>query len=156
LRELQLRVVPLGLRKWGNADDKDDCRVRRRLDWDIVRERNSNRAFGNTVNRRMFLLPVVGGLILLSPIAFLRQREISRRPIVTASASGQHVIPAKGKSGPHVLALVEFDRPSKDGQTVHCKIADQFVGWPSDPQAFDISIRLAVRTDSCYDSVRVP
>jgi hypothetical protein len=89
-------------------------------------------------------------------IALVRQWEIGRRPVVTASASGQHVIVSKGKGAPvFVVATVEFDRPSKDGLSVHCKIDDQQVGKPSDTKAFDVSIRLAVRTDSCYDAVRV-
>jgi len=103
-----------------------------------------------------FFLAVAGALVLLSPLVFLRQREISKRPIVTASATDQRVIPPTGKGGPHVVATVEFDRPSKDGLSVHCKIADQFVGRPSDATALDTQIRLAVRTDSCYDAVRVP
>jgi hypothetical protein len=89
-------------------------------------------------------------------IALVRQWEIGRRPVVTASASGQHVIVSKGKGAPvFVVATVECDRPSKDGLSVHCKIDDQQVGKPSDTKAFDVSIRLAVRTDSCYDAVRV-
>jgi hypothetical protein len=100
-------------------------------------------------------LYVAGALILLSPLALLRHRAISERPIVTASASDQHVVPPK-KGEPYVVATLEFDRPSKDGQLVHCKIADQFVGKPYDPKAFDTQIHLAVRTDSCYDAVRMP
>jgi hypothetical protein len=103
------------------------------------------------------LFTVAGALVLLSPLAFLRQREISKRPIVTATASGQHTIVSKGKGAPvFVVATVEFDRPSKDGLSVHCKIDDQQVGKPSDRGAFDDRIHLAVRTDTCFDAVRVP
>lgn len=102
------------------------------------------------------ILGVAGALFLLSPLALLREREISKRPIVIASAWDQRVIPQQGKKGPHVIAMVDFDRPSNDGPPVHCQIADQSVGKPSDPKAFDTHIQLAVRTDSCYDAVRVP
>lgn len=108
-------------------------------------------------NSAVLLLTVLGGFILAAPILLLRQWEISRRPIVPASALGHHVIVSKGKGAPHfVVATVEFDRPSNDGPSVHCRIDDQQVGKPSDPKAFDVWIRLAVRTDSCYDAVRVP
>lgn len=102
------------------------------------------------------LLAVAGALILLSPLVLLRQHAISERPIVRAAVSDQRVTPPTGKSGPHVLATVEFDRPSKIGPPVHCKISDQFVGRPSDSSVFDNQIHLAVRTDSCFDAVRVP
>jgi hypothetical protein len=100
------------------------------------------------VKRRSLVFPltVVGGLILVTPIALVRQWEIGRRPVVTASASGQHVIVANKKGAPNiVVATVEFDRPTKDGRSVHCTIDDQEVGRPSDPKAFSVSIRLAVR-----------
>jgi hypothetical protein len=109
----------------------------------------------NNLSFKILAIEVAVAIVLFTPIALVRQHEISKRPIVTASASDQPEIPGKGKTGPLVIATVEFDRPSKDGP-VHCKITDQTVGHPWDRAAFDTRIHLAVRTDSCYDAVRVP
>jgi hypothetical protein len=102
-------------------------------------------------------LMTAGALLLLAPILLLRQWEIRRRPVVTASASGHHVVVARRKGSPRVVvATVEFDRPSRDGEPAHCRVENFEVGAPSDPKAFSPTLQLAVRTDSCYDAKRIP
>ena len=103
----------------------------------------------------LFTLVVWGVMIVFAVLIFLvRSHEIGKRPVVIATASNQHVVNL-GKGGLRVFATVEFDRPGKDGP-IHCKTDNQR-GWdPSNPKAFDAQIHLAVRPDSCYDTVRVP
>lgn len=101
------------------------------------------------------LYVAIGLLILMAPVFFVRQWKVSKRPVVLAMASAQHVV-SKGKGGQIVIGTVEFDRPDKSGQFVHCKVDDQWLGDQSDHHAYDGLIQLAVRTDSCYDAVRVP